>query len=185
MISKRYFFSIGLPAFLGLGLLSNAVWAANPIQTPSSRVYAASSENLNPVAQSAAKQGVKSCLKRIDQITNFLGKGANAGISLFPAPSIVDRRLFSLAMEVDLPGTLSYAGASFAPVGTDNCDAEYQAVTYVPMNCQNLAARNFSQLKSLGVMKQSIQMLDGGPNMRVFLMPAGQGCVVIKKEMAY
>lgn len=28
-------------------------------------------------------------------------------------------------------------------------------------------------------------MLDGGPTVKVFLMPAGSGCVSVKKEMVY
>jgi hypothetical protein len=139
----------------------------------------------NPVVKTAAQMGVNTCLKRIDQITSFLAKNADAGTFLFPATSNPDKSLFSTSMEVLASNTLAYASASFAPVGTDGCGALYEAVTYWPTNCQQTAAQGFAQLKAVGAIKRNIFILDGGPNMRVFLMPAGTGCVAIKKEVVF
>jgi hypothetical protein len=178
MIGQRYCFGIGLAAMLGLGLGCNGSWAADkPADTQDSKPASA-----NPVVQSASKAGVRTCLKRIDQVTSFLAQGAQASAFLFPAPN---PRFFTISMEVAAPDTLAYASASFALTGNDACGAEYEAITYWPLSCKETAAKGFTQLKPIGVVLRNIQVLDGGPNMRVFLMPADKGCVAIKKEVMY
>lgn len=139
----------------------------------------------NQITQGAAKAGIKSCLKRVDQVSGFLAKNSSAGAFLFPATNDPNNQLFSVSMEVDSPATLAYASASFAPVGTGGCGGVYDAITYWQASCQEIATKQFSGLKSAGIVKRSIQVLDGGPKMRVFLMPAGQGCIAIKKEVVF
>ena len=46
-----------------------------------------------------------------------------------------------------------------------------------------VATQQFAGLKRAGQMKTNITLLDGGPATKVFLMPAGSGCVSIKKEV--
>lgn len=167
---------------------TNQVPPAKP-SVPPAPVATASPQpalSLNPVAQGAAKQGVKSCLKRINQVTSFIASNANAGAFLFPAsPPDADQHVFSTSMEIVSPNALGYASANFAPVGSDGCGAIYDAVTYWNLNCGQTAAAVFPQLKPAGLIKQNIQILEGGATIRVFLMPAGQGCVAIKKEVVY
>jgi len=191
MISRRSLFSVGLAASLGLGLVcSTGVGAADKKHTKGNPPPPAAKPDpelasTNPVVQSAAKAGVRTCLKRIDQVSSFLARGAQASAFLFPAPDDANRRLFTTSLEVASPDTLAYASASFAPVGSDVCSGVYEAITYWPMSCQETAAKGFAQLKPVGAVMRNIQILDGGPSMRVFLMPADRGCVAIKKEVMY
>ena len=50
-------------------------------------------------------------------------------------------------------------------------------------SCALTAARQFAGLKTIGKLKKDISVLDGGVATKVFLMPAGSGCVSIKKEV--
>ena len=50
------------------------------------------------------------------------------------------------------------------------------------MSWEKVEKTIFKNLKREGVLKENIVVLGGGP-VKVFLMPAGSGCIVIKKEI--
>jgi len=140
---------------------------------------------LNSVAQAAQKAGVVNCLGRINQVSNFLVAGAQqSGASLMIPPQAPNDRVASIAFEIKSPQVLSYASADFAPLAT-SCGGTYEAVTHWQNNCKDVATKGYAQLKFIGVIQSSILVLEGGPQLRVFLMPAGTGCVAIKKEVVY
>jgi len=58
----------------------------------------------------------------------------------------------------------------------------YDSVEYVNKSCLEMEKLVFKDLKRIGVLKKNIVVLDGG-TLKIFLMPAGSGCVVIKKEV--
>jgi hypothetical protein len=82
---------------------------------------------------------------------------------------------------------LAYSTASFAPSGSSvsGCSGAYEAISYWATSCEQIATTEFAQLKTTGMINRAIKVLDGGPTMRVFLMPAGQGCIAIKKEVIF
>lgn len=140
---------------------------------------------LNSVAQAAQKAGVVDCLGRINQVSNFLVAGAQqSGASLMIPAQAPNERVASMAFEIKSPQVLSYASADFAPLST-SCGGTYEAVTHWQNNCKDVATKGYAQLKFIGVIQSSILVLEGGPQLRVFLMPAGTGCVAIKKEVVY
>jgi hypothetical protein len=59
------------------------------------------------------------------------------------------------------------------------------AVTYWKESCAEVSAKVLKDLRPISSLGSKISMLDGGPAMRMFLMPAGSGCVQIKKEVMY
>lgn len=140
---------------------------------------------MNPTARAAAQRGVKSCLSRIDQISGFLGQAAETGVFLFNPAKDADKRLFSTSMEVLSQNSLAYVSASYAPGGTDGCGASYEAVTWWPSNCNDVAAKAFPALRFAAPLLRNVQVLEGDATLRVFLMPAGTGCVSIKKEVIF
>lgn len=142
--------------------------------------------NDNAITQAIVKSGAGDCRARANQVVNYLTTGSQSGAFLFlPPQADGTKRLTSASLEVRSPQQVAYASASFAPVGSGRCDAVYDAVAYWNANCQEVAAKNFGQFKPVGAIKQNIFILEGGPQARVFLMPAGVGCVSIKKEVAY
>jgi hypothetical protein len=46
-----------------------------------------------------------------------------------------------------------------------------------------VAEKQFGTLKKAGALAKNIGVRNGGESMKVFLMPAGTGCVSIKKEI--
>lgn len=140
---------------------------------------------LNAVAQAAQKSGVVNCLGRINQVSNFLVAGAQqSGASLSVSPQLPNERMASIAFEIKTPQVLSYASADFAPLAA-GCGGTYESVTHWQNSCKDVASKGYAQLKFIGVIQSNILVLEGWPQLRVFLMPAGTGCVAIKKEVVY
>lgn len=137
----------------------------------------------NPITQAAAQKGVLACAGRIEQVSNFLGFSPQSGALLMAPSAQPDQRLVPLVMEVPAGDGGAYISASFAPNQANGCGATYDAVVYWPQSCDVVAPKSFAGLKNLGRLKGHIAVLDGGPNLKVFLMPAGAGCVSVKKEV--
>ena len=135
------------------------------------------------VTQAAVQQGILNCAGRINQVTNFLGFNNQSGAVLMTPPNQPDLRLIPLAMEIPTENGSAYVSAEFAPNQANGCGAAYDAVVYWPQRCDIVASRQFAALKKVGALKKDITVLDGGLATKVFLMPAGSGCVSIKKEV--
>jgi hypothetical protein len=97
-----------------------------------------------------------------------------------------NQRIVSSAIEVEGGGSTSFVSASFAPgSGPSDCSGTYDAVTYWNASCSQVATANFSAFKVTRPLLKTVNILDGGQFAKVFLMPAGNGCVSIKKEMVF
>lgn len=159
--------------------------AAEPVPAATAKPPVANAVPLNVVAQAAQKAGVKDCLGRINQVSNFLVSGAQqSGASLMLSPQKPNENISSFIFEMKSPQVFSYASADFAPLA-QGCGATYEAVTHWQNNCKEVATKGFAQMKFIGAIQNNILVLEGGPQLRVFLMPAGTGCVAIKKEVVY
>jgi len=137
----------------------------------------------NGITRSVVQIGVLSCASRIEQVTNFLGFGPQAGAALMQAPNNPDHRLVPLVMEIPTQSSAAYVSATFAPNQANGCGATYDAVVYWPNSCSSVATKQFASLKKTGSLKKDITILDGGVSIKVYLMQAGKGCVSIKKEV--
>jgi hypothetical protein len=139
---------------------------------------------LNPITEAAMKAGVKSCKDRINQVSNFLTANTKTGWLLFQPTSKPDQRLISVSMEAATKDVASaYVSESFAPNQANGCASVYETVVYWEKKCPIVAIKQFATFKRAGVLSKNISILDGGPGVRVFLMPAGEGCIAIKKEV--
>ena len=138
------------------------------------------------VTQAFTQRGVAKCAERIGQFAQFLTNGAQVGGQVFVAPDDADRRVTSASLEIQAGPASAYAGLTFAPdSGANRCGGVYELITYWPNTCDEVATKAFGTYKRTGVLRQSVIALEGGPSVRVFLMPAGAGCTSIKKELAY
>jgi len=184
---RRYRFYIAA-VVMCLGILIPSAFADNPGQksgtvtnTGAGPVAPTQSVNtqVNPVTQAAVKLGILSSLKRINQVSTYLTANSRSGVLVSPAKNQPDQHLFSASFEILPPDNSTiYATASFFP----NNDAVYNTVQYVNKSPKQLQKTVFKNLKKKSVLKKNIVVLDGGA-VKVFLMPAGKGCVVIKKEV--
>ncbi len=179
-------------AFSCLAALVLMLVSANPTPAPgeerSSRPSSPASSppartTTNPVTRAAVDAGVLKCASRINQVSNFLTANSQSGVYLFLPQGNRDERMFSASFEIIRPDASTiYATASFAPNQEDGGDAVYDTIEYVPTGSDDLEKTVFKDLKRVGLLKKNITVLEGG-SVKVFLMPAGTGCVVIKKEL--
>ena len=144
-----------------------------------------SAEGPNGMTRAAVQRGILQCAARVEQVSKFTGFGPQAsGVLLAPA-NPADQRLFAMQMEVPAgAASNSLIDMDFAPNQANGCGAAYQAVSYWAQSCDQVANKQFAQLKRLQPLQRDVAVLDGGPATKVFLMRAGDnGCVSIKKEI--
>ena len=143
--------------------------------------------SMNGITRAAANAGVRTCLERIEKVSNFIVKNTQSKFVMSLPPADVDRQIASASFEAQLPNkAIAYATMTTAPTTDGGCDALYETVAYWDSSCADIAKKGFPGTKSLGVLQQHIIVLEGNNNLKIFLMPAGpQGCVAIKKEIVY
>lgn len=179
-----------------LAILSTSI--AGFVVLPSSPLSAADSPSVqskksagpvpsavNSITQAAVKAGVLTCASRINQVSNFITSEArDTGFYLFLPSSQQDQNIFSVSMEIQSKDSLTaYASESFTPNQSNGCSAIYDEVIFLPMSCKEAMQKYFPNLKPERKLLKDIIVLAGSPTVRVFLMPAGSGCIVIKKEV--
>jgi hypothetical protein len=158
--------------------------AGNPPLPAASQKEQPSPPGVNGITQAAVKAGVLFCTERINQVANFLTADGKSAAFLFLPNSESDKRIFSASLEVQgNEGPSAYASMSFAPNQANGCGGLYETVVYWDKGPDELATTQFASLKRIGLLYKSIIILDAGPNAKIFLMPAGKGCVSIKKEV--
>lgn len=154
------------------------------VAAPANAYAKAAEPVVNPITEAAIKAGVKTCKDRINQVSNFLTANTNSGWLLFQPTSQPDQRLISVSMESATKDVASaYVSESFAPNQANGCAGMYETVVYWEEGCPDVTKKQFATFKRAGVLSKNIAILDGGTGVRVFLMPAGKGCVAIKKEV--
>lgn len=175
-----------------LGVCSMAYAQSNaPKQRPVKAGEAPAAQQTAPapavmVTQAFTQRGANKCAERIGQFSQFLTNGAQVGGQVFVAQEDPDRRVASASLEIQAGPALGYAGLTFAPdSGANRCGGVYELVSYWANTCEDVASKAYGTFKRMVPLRQSIISLEGGANVRVFLMPAGAGCVSIKKELAY
>jgi hypothetical protein len=139
----------------------------------------------NAMTRAVVQRGVLTCAARVEQVTRFLGFGAQAGAHFMPPPQPADQRLFSLQMELPAGAAgNSFVDMSFAPHQANGCGATYQSVSFWPQSCEALAQLQFANVTKGQALQRDVMVLNLGPMTKVFLMPAGNaGCISIKKEI--
>lgn len=167
-------------------LLALSAGAQTPL--PAQARPTASSGVLSPYAEYAQRNGVSTCLGRINQVTGFVvGKSAHQGIMQVPPKAKINQALITSSIAVDLGNATSLVSANFAPDAPNNhCSGSYEAVTYWNARCSQVAKANFPAFQATQSLLQRIAVLEGnGGALKIFLMPAGSGCISIKKEVIY
>lgn len=167
-----------LLAMLNFACLS--VWA----QSPAATVNAAVPGGLNAVTAALQNAGVKRCANQIQKVTAFLNEKARTGTTVFPMAANADDSLVSLSSEIINTNAVTYAGATFAP-RADGCSAVYEQVSHWQNKCEDVYTAQYAAFKPKGVLQAQIKVYYNSAATQVMMVPAGTGCVVIKKEIVH
>lgn len=171
-----------LLAVIFLVLLAVILFQNNRLSQFTSRSSAKKSAQ-NAMTAAFVKSGVTSCKDRIEQVTNFLSSGTKSAATIFFANEDQDEKISSISMEIAKGNEFAYSSASFSP-NDDDCSAVYEAVKYWDISCSEVAGK-LGVNKEVPKMLQNIKILNINNNTKIFLMPAKEGCVSIKKEVIF
>lgn len=144
---------------------------------------AQASPPVNPVMVFAEQARSTACVGMARVVgEKIIGANASSGVSL-TAVSTTGAAMFSPSLDSRDAAGPHFVSAFLAPNSRGGCDAGYDDVRYWPKSCADLAAHELAALgvlKPLGAVVSTFVM---GPNQHVYLMPAGPGCVTIRKEL--
>lgn len=183
-MSRKKHLSLASAVILSLIFLVSISTAAEKQKPLKAQAPVSHAPPPNGITQAAMKAGVNSCAGRINQVTNFLITGSTgAGATVFLPNDNPDRQLFSASIEIPLKDNTAYASVSFAPNQASGCNGMYETVVYWPQNCTQVAEKQFSAFQKTNALSKNIAVRESGTTVKIFLMPAGTGCVSIKKEL--
>lgn len=138
----------------------------------------------NDITSAILQAGVKNCAERINRVSNYQTAGQPFSAFIFMPPLDVDQHQLSLSMEIVPNGEpLTYASSTFSPNAAGGCSSVSESVVYWGAPCDAVAARAFAGAPLQGNLLNNIRTLKLGDLARVYLMPAGAGCISIKKEL--
>ena len=148
-----------------------------------SQPVAQQSNKTTQITKAAAQAGVLSSAKQIDRVITHLAGNSQYSACLFLPSQRPDESIFSTSLEIPVENAPSiYASVSFAPFPEETSQAVYDTVQYVSKTPEELRTSVFKNIKNERILKSDIMMLDNG-SAKFFLMPAGEGCIVIRKEV--
>ena len=134
------------------------------------------------VLQAMSAMHLTACAGTVQQATNFLFEGQDANFVAQPLGPDADRWPTVFVVESADPagsGHNRFATLVVAP----NCSGMYEQTIYWPQPCALIKSTVFAKFSGEHALLSDVKVSDSGPALQVFLMPAGAGCVAVKKEL--
>lgn len=141
---------------------------------------------VNPITQAAVNRGVLTAADRINDIANYFSVNSQTGAYLFIPKERPNEQMVSISFEISPKNTTTtmYASASFAPYPNTGVNTVYEIVEYIDDSPSNVESKIFKNIKRVGTIRKGIAVFSNGKT-TFFLMPAGKGSIVIRKEVIY
>lgn len=136
----------------------------------------------NIIIKQAEKAGIKKCMPSIITMSNFIIDDSNSGVSSYWNSTNPDKHIFTTAIESNISDFTMFTDMSISPVVSGDCNVVYNKIFYLPKSCVAVSKDTYDKAKYKGELNKNITYLDHN-GVDVFLMPAGAGCVVIRKEL--
>jgi hypothetical protein len=134
------------------------------------------------VLQALSAMHLTACAGTVQQATNFLFEGQDANFVAQPLGPDADRWPTVFVVESADP-TGSGHNRFATLVVSPNCSGMYEQTIYWPQPCALVKSTVFAKFTGEHVLLSDVKVSDSGPALQVFLMPAGAGCVSVKKEL--
>ena len=154
---------------------------ARPADSTVSRGMGDASTPSQQLLEAMQQVHLTQCAARVQQVTNFLFDGQPARFTVQPLGPDADRWPTVIIVESADPagGRTRFSTLMVAP----NCAGMYQQVIYWPQACSVIRTRVFASFTGDRVLFRDVRVSDAGPALQVYLIPAGSGCMSIKKEL--
>lgn len=135
-----------------------------------------------PATAQAAQAGIKTCLPPIEIIETWMARGQTGDAVAFWDNAAPDKNLFSALLALENKTGNSLTNLNVIPLPDGQCMVEYTHTAYVPQACKDY-------LKGMGEAARFVRDLNSktaliqGQGVQIYLSPAGQGCLAMRKEI--
>jgi len=148
-----------------------------------SQVRPAPQSPLDRLGVQLAQAGVKRCAPIVRAVAAFVTENSSAAFIVRPLGSRPDVSPVMVTVEsahANL-GTTRYTTIMVVP--SENCSGYYEQTIHWAAACPVVKTQNFANFPAPRPLLRNIQVSAASPTVSLQLMPAGQGCISIKKEI--
>lgn len=127
----------------------------------------------------------KSCLTTVADLESFFGEGVSYGNWSQWAKENADKQLFTSTIELTFKDGLQLVDLTVTPAPDGTCSYSYTRSWHSAKSC--IATSKESFMKDFEYKTEINQKISGFQKggIKIFLMPAGEGCLVQKKEVGF
>lgn len=137
------------------------------------------------VSNYAKKSGYQACLSTVSDIENFFAEDSNYGSWAFVAQDKPDDQILNATLELTYNDGSVLVDFTVSPTKDGMCSYNYTRTFYNEKSCIATTKEDFMKNATYKTeVNQFITAFEDGSS-RIMLMPAGNGCVVQKKEIGY
>lgn len=131
----------------------------------------------------AKSSGFKECLPFVKNLTEFLHGGvAHGAHSMLPRKN-PDSQMFSSTIERNYSDGTEIQSIFVAPIPSGACTGAYERIMWQDKSCATLAKEVFPGFENKGKLNKFVTYLTKKTGGVVYLLTAGSGCLVIRKEI--
>ena len=146
-------------------------------------LFATSSLANNLPYEQAKKAGIKKCLSEIKGITDFIIANKPHGSHSTWSSKNTDESIYSSTIEINHTNDLNVTSIFITPTINNKCSIAYERVAYLGKSCIALSKEDFSKFDYKGELNKTVSILSRESGGHLYLMPAGEGCIAIRKEI--
>lgn len=139
--------------------------------------------NTSPLAKSLFELGALSCIARANQISKFLSDGNEAIVLQKPVGNADRSLLMATLLPTGADKKQDFSIVTLSPNQASGCDGNYQSIRVIEKPCPNAVAEMYGAAKALTAGTSGISIVPLNQFGRVFAIPAGNTCVMIKQEL--
>jgi hypothetical protein len=138
---------------------------------------------IDRLTQQLTKAGVKRCLPIVQAVGKFLIENGEAAFIVKSLGANGDTSPVMVTTESSHRslGTTRYSTLTVVPA--ESCAGYYEQSIYWAQACAAVRTTNFANFPPPKALQKNILTSAASPTVSLYLMPAGQGCVSIKKEI--
>jgi hypothetical protein len=129
-----------------------------------------------------AKAGIKRCAPIVTRVAEFLIETGDAGFSLKSLGRDPDTSPVLVTLESAHAGFGTTRYATIVVIPKESCSGYYEQTIFWAKPCAKLKQENFANFPVTKPLLRNVQASAASPTVSLYLMPAGAGCVSMKKE---
>lgn len=157
----------------------------NKLLTIAALIISGSAFADSQIFDTAKKANFKSCLSTVAELEKFFGDGVNYGNWSQWAKENADKQPFTSTIELTYKDGLQLVDLTITPTPDGMCSYVYTRSWFSSKSCIATSKESYMEdfeYKTEINQKISAFQKDGA---KIFLMPAGDGCLVQKKEVGF